>query len=168
MELPEFKEKSEIKILNRCLILITVIIILWAAGIIMYVDKKTDPTISSHPLSIIMIDTNTWKIVDPRYTNFFPETMIGSISKNTNALSIKRPTNIIKPMFENREVYNVKDFVIINYFYVEGIIIEKAGDNYTVMYKDHNHVLQCITISKDFLLSPTSRNSISPFSLLID
>jgi hypothetical protein len=160
------KDKTELIILNRWLIVLSVIIIIWAAGIIMYVDKKT--SISNHPLPIIMIDVDTGKIIDPAYTNLFHDSVIGMVSKTFNISEVECSTNISKPMFEQKDNYNIGDFVIINYFYVEGIVSEKSGNEYTVIYKDHNHVLQKIKLSKEFLLSPTSRNSISPVSLLVD
>lgn len=160
------KDISELRDLNRWLIALSAIVIIWAAGIIMYMDKRTSP--SNHPLPIIMIDADTGKIIDPAYTNLFPDNVIGTMPKNVNMSEIKDSDNATKPLFEKKDSYNIKDFVIINYFYVEGLIIDKSGDNYTVLYKDHNHVLQKIIISKEFLLVPTSKNSVSPVSLLVD
>lgn len=159
-------DKSELKILNRWLVVLTVAIILWAAGVIIYVDKRISPV--NHPLPIIMVDVNTGKVVDPAYTNLFHDSVIGQLAKEVSIADIKEPSNATKPLFEHKDTYNVKDFVVVNYFYVEGIIVEKSGNNYTVMYKDHNHVLQKLTISKEFLLSPTSQNSVSPVALLVD
>ena len=164
-ELP-LKDKSEIKILNRWLIALAVIIILWAAGIIMYVDKRTSP--SNHPLPIIMVDADTGKVIDPAYTNLFVHSLASEVSKNANMSDISAPENATKPLFEQKEFYNIKDFVVVNYFYVEGIIVDRSGDDYTVMYKDHNHVLQKLTLPKELLLAPTSKNSVSPVSLLVD
>lgn len=160
------KDKTEIKTLNRWLIALAVIIILWAAGIIMYVEKRTSP--SNHPLPIIMVDADTGRVIDPAYTNLFNNSVLNDISKTVNMSDIKAPSNATKPLFEQKDHYNIKDFVVINYFYVEGIVVNRSGNEYTVMYKDHNHVLQKIDISVEFLLSPTSQNSVSPVSLLID
>lgn len=148
------KNRSEIKSLNRWLIALVVIIIIWAAGIIMYVDKRTSS--SNHPLPIIMVDDNTGEIIDPAYTNLF------------NYSNINSQSNTIKPLFEHKDHYNVKDFVVVNYFYIGGIVIDRSGDEYTIMYKDHNKVLQKFTISGEFLLSPISQTSVSPVSLFID
>lgn len=160
------EDKTEIKTLNRWLIALAVIIILWAAGIIMYVDKRTSP--SNHPLPIIMVDVDTGKVIDPAYTNLFNNSIASKVSKNANMSDIKSPANSTKPLFEQKEFYNIKDFVVVNYFYVKGIVVERSGDDYTIMYKDHNHVLQKLTLSKELLLSPTSQNSLSPVSLLVD
>jgi hypothetical protein len=160
------QDKSDIKSLNRWLIGLTVIIIIWATVIIMYVDKKISP--SSYPLPVIMVDSDTGKVIDPAYTNLFHSSVFGEISNDVNVSDITTSNNTRKPLFEERESYNIKDFVIVNYFYVEGIIVSKSGNIYTVMYKDHNHVLQKVTLSREFLLAPTSHNSVSPLSLLID
>jgi hypothetical protein len=164
--LQDRSDRSDIKSLNRWLIGLAVVIIIWAAGIIMYVDKKTSP--SNYPLPVIMVDSITGKVIDPAYTNLFHNSIFGEISNDVNISDIKTSKNAVKPLFEEKDSYNIKDFVIVNYFYVEGIVVNKSGNIYTIMYKDHNHVLQKVTLSKEFLLSPTSHNSVSPLSLLID
>jgi hypothetical protein len=164
---PIINDTLEIKTLNRWLITLAVVIILWAAGIIMYVDKRTSPS-DNHPLPIIMVDADTGKVIDPAYTNLFNNSLSNDHSKPVNMSDVRAPNNATKSLFEQKEHYNIRDFVVINYFYVEGIVIDRVGDEYIVMYKDHNHVLQKLSISAKFLLSPTSQNSVSPVSLLID
>lgn len=161
-------EKTELKTLNRWLIFLMVIAIIWTAGVLLYVDNRTAPT--NHPLPIIMVDSVTGKIVDPAYTNLFITQAIGLPVQNKNISNfIEKTNNVTKPMFEQKASYEIKELVVVNYFYVEAIVVTKVGtSSYTVMYKDHNHVLQLVTLPKELLLSPTSQYSVSPVSLLVD
>lgn len=147
--------------LNKWLAGLVGAIIVWTIGVLFYIDNKIEP--KSPPINtIILVDKETGKIINPAYTNLFlPQFVKSSNTNKSTQNSINR-----KPAFEHKDTYSVEEFVIINYFYVEGIVVEKSGDLYTVMYKDHNHTLQKVTVTKELLLSPTSY--ISPVSLLVD
>lgn len=157
-------DNKELKTLNRGLLILSVLIIAWATIVLIYINRS----ISSSSSPFIVVDFNSGKLVDPTNTNMLHESVINSISHTVNMLDTNVFSNASVPSFEQRDSYNIKDFVIINYFYVEGIVVDKSGNMYTVMYKDHNHVLQKVVVSKDLLISPTFKSSISPISLLID
>lgn len=160
----DINDKSEIKSLNKKLIALAIIIVIWAVSVIMYVDKKASSFNDSSP--IVLVDVDTGKVIGPIYTNTFNTPISEEVLKNVDMSGIRTPNNETKLLFEKKESYNIKEFVVISYFYIGGIITDKNGNDYTVMYKDHNHTLQKITITKDFLLSPTSQKSTSPAPLL--
>ena len=163
----------QLKNLNEWLGVLVVFIILWSIGLLLYVDQKVDST-ANHPLPVIVVDGPSGRINNAAYTNLFPPSMnvkAGTIETRPPRVVNSTKTNVVtapKPMFETRDSYEIREFVIVNYFYVEGIVTEKKGDDYTVMYKDHNHVLQKVTVPKSFLLVPTSYNNVNPVSLLVD
>lgn len=101
-----------------------------------------------------MVDAATGKITNSAYSNLFPPQFVSTNSAGA------------APIYEQKGSYDVKDLVIVNYFFVEGIVVDKQGNNYTVMYKDHNRVLQKITVPKEFLLSPTADVKLNPAVLL--
>ena len=71
-------------------------------------------------------------------------------------------------LYEQKDSYKVEDFVIINYFFIEGIVSSKSGNNYSVMYKGEDGVLQTINVPQSMLLVPTSATYVNPFVLLSD
>ncbi len=131
----------------------------------MIVDKKTEKALQVHP--VVVIDPNTMA-VNSSYTN-----LIHPIALRTN-IPINNASTVVtnvpaKPMFEQRDSYEVGDFVVVNFFYVETIVIEKLPkDYYRVMYKNHVHTLETLVLHKQFLIHPTSYNVVSPVSLLVD
>jgi uncharacterized protein YpmB len=70
--------------------------------------------------------------------------------------SVNSTNEIAKPMLEQKDSYKKMDFVIINYFFVTGLVVDRQGNNYTIIYKDRNRVLQKVIVPKELLLSPTS------------
>lgn len=149
------KDTVQLKNLNRWLLALVGFIIVWSVGIFFYIDKKPDPT--KPPIPVIMIDPTTGKVTNVAHAKIVPTTFV-SLPKTTNEVS--------KPMYEQKDSYEKMDFVIINYFFIAGLVVEKQGDNYTVMYKDYNRVLQRVIVPKEFLLSPTSAMAVNPASLL--
>ena len=156
MEETVSSDSIKIKQLNRWLILLVVFIVIWTIGLFVYVHNKSEPTIKPHT-PVIVVDSATGKITNGTYSNLFPRAMTTPVAS----------TNSNKPAFEVKEQYQVMDFVVINYFFIEGLIIAKNGnDDYTVMYKDHNRTLQTIVVNRELLLSPSPGTLINPASLL--
>lgn len=168
-EIPNLNEDETstkvIKKLNNWLTVLMIFMILYSIGMFIVIDQKTNKALQMHP--VVMFDPNTMTVNSPAYTN-----LIHPIALRTNIPTDPTPsaTNTpAKPMFEQRESYEVGDFVVINFFYVETIVIERLpNDQYRLMYKNHEHTLETIVLHKQFLLYPTSYNVVSPVSLLVD
>ena len=147
------RDQTNFTTLNRWLIALVIGIIIWIIGIVILIEQKADRTIMSTP---------------PVIPKILSSNVVASATATVTTIK-SNSFNKVKPLFEQKKSYDVQDVIIINHFWVEGIVVEKLNENtYTIMYKDHNHVLQKITLPKEFLLSPTSKNSISPISLLVD
>lgn len=158
-------EEKRVRRLNRWMIILVSFMVLYSILMLVIIDQKTERAmqLQSHP--VVMIDPNTMSITSTAYTNLIHPVAL----HNTTNIPPVPITNSAKPMYEQRDKYEIGDFVVINYFYVEGIIIEKlSGDVYKILYKDHNHTLQKIELHKQFLLYPTSYNVVNPVSLLVD
>jgi len=151
----------ELKKLNKWLLALVVFIVVWSVGLLLYVDQRVDHVRSTTP-AIITVDTHSGKISNPAHMNLFPPAMQ---TKQTKELT---NGNLSKPVYEQKQTYEVMDFVVINYFFINGLIAEKSGDEYVVLYKDHNHVLQKVTVPRTLLLSPTSYYGVSPAALIGD
>lgn len=149
------KDTAQLKTLNRWLLGCLVFIIVWSVAIFFYVNKKTE---EKSPIPVIMVDPTTGKITNVSYTNLFPANFVAPTPTATN--------QVVKPMYEQKDSYEKMDFVIINYFFVSGLVVDKNGDNYTVMYRDYNRVLQKIIVPKELLLAPTETAPVNPAALL--
>jgi hypothetical protein len=165
METPQEQENASveksIKKLNVWLGIMVGFIVLYSIVMLITIDQKTEKALQMHP--VVMIDPATLALTSDSYTN-----LIHPIALRP-PLTTNAPTIDPKPMFEQKESYEIGDFVVVNFFYVETIIVEKLPkDYYRLMYKDHEHVLQTIDLHKQFLLAPTSYNVVSPVSLLVD
>jgi len=146
------EDTNKLKNLNRWMIVLLVFIIVWSIGILFVFNKPTTTSADTTPIALI--------------DNYF-----GKINNNNriNLVHQKSSTNnIYRAMYEQKTSYELMDFVVINYFFIEGLITEKHGNDYVVMYKDHNRVLRTITVPTELLLVPTSYNVVNPFSLLSD
>lgn len=128
------KEKTEMRKLNRGLIVVVVFLILWITYLVIYVDKRTETFNNSTP--IVMIDADTGKIIE--FTN-----IVNQID-NFNGIS---------PLGKQSS-YNISDLVIVNFFNIRGVVTGKDGNEYVVVYKDTNNVLRKITLPVELLLSP--------------
>lgn len=147
-------DSTQLKNLNRWLIGLVAFMLIWTAGILAYVDKK--PEKEMPPIPVISIDPHTGKITNVAHSRLLPKTINVPFS----------PTNS-SPMFIQKDNYEKMDFVIINYFFVAGIVVDsQAGGNYTILYKDANRCLQRIVVPREFLLVPTSAYGVNPTSLL--
>lgn len=136
-------ETTQITILNRWLIGLVVFIIVWSSSMFFYMKPR--PDVSATPPAITLSSNSTV------YSNSVP---LKSLVKNTNT---------VNPEFVKKDSYVPQEIVVINYFYVKAIVLEKHGKNYKVMYEDFNRDLQITTIPGDMLLSPTSAAA-NPFS----
>ena len=140
------KDTSELKTLNRWLVVLFVIVILWAAFTIMYVDKRTSSLNKTYP--IVMVDTNG-QTVNKLYTNILISINI-PITPQTN-VNITNTNYLTFPDVNLSRKINVMDIVTIPYFNTTAIVVEKIKDGYVLLYKDKNDVLQKITLSRAFL-----------------
>lgn len=162
MNVPDDTNQSELNKLNFWLKIIVTLFICWSVGVLYYVKVKTENIIEKD-IPVIVIDTQTGKLKNIGYSNLFHPTVISNIF-STNTLNTSTPS----PMYIQKKTYDVLDFVIVNYFFVEGIVIERDGNNYTIMYKNHEHTLVRTIIPGSMLLVPTSNAGVSPVSLLVD
>ena len=150
----ETPDEKKVRSSNFWYILLVAFIVLWMTGAYIYLDKKTDVTIGNPP--VIVLDA----VNGIDMTNFF--------RANPSQTQLYPTNNIPRPMFEVRENYNLGDVVVVKYFYVEAVVLEKqAGDSYVIMYKDHNHTLQKIAIPRTLLMYPAD-GVLNPVSLLVD
>lgn len=149
VETPDEKRIRNFNFWNAILI---IFIVIWLAGAFVYLDKKTDIKNPNPP--IVVLDSADGLVL-------------------SNMFSLGEKTNQVFPdvtsKFELREKYDVGDIIVVKFFYVEGVIMEKntTSDSYTIIYKDHNHVLQLITLPRQFLLYPKA-GVLNPVSLLVD
>lgn len=172
-------EKS-IKNLNRWLAILVSFVVFYSAAMLAIIDRKSDIAMQIQTQPVLMIDPMTMGINSTVYSNLVHPSFLRSTNVLSNVVtSVKPPTDqnasaalsttAPKPMFEQKDSYEVGDFVVVNFFYVEVVVTKKVDkDNYEVMYKNHEHTLSKIVLNKQFLLSPTSYNVVSPVSLLVD
>jgi hypothetical protein len=146
-------DSTQLKNLNRWLIGLVAFMLIWTVGILAYVDKK--PEKEMPPIPVIRIDPHTGKITNVAHSKLVPKTSAVKFS----------PTNS-SPVFVQKDSYEKMEFVIINYFFVSGIVVDSSAGNYTIMYRDANRCLQKIEVPREFLLSPTSAYGVNPTSLL--
>lgn len=149
-------ESKEVKNLNRWLIALVIFVTIWSLGIFVYVGQKVEVPATEESISALVVGGYTGKIVSTSYTNLFALTQTnknGTVSTNEIA------------HYEHRDVYKKLDFVIIDHFFIEGIVVDKSGDNYTVLYKDRNRSLQRIIVPKTLLLIPAPSTWVNPYEL---
>lgn len=130
-------------------------IVIWVTGAYFCLSKKPDLSLTN-------------SLLDSKPTNF--ENLFTFFP--TNNSFIHRGQSLTNPLsasiFYTKHSYKPGDVVIVKYFHVQAVILEKVGqDSYCIIYKDHNHVLQKIVLPKIFLLFP-SVGILPLFSLLID
>lgn len=156
----ESEDERRVRTINVWHFVLIVFIVIWMAGAYLYLNKKTELSLVTPPVLLVNGSNSNLDL-----TNFF------GLAATNNPLipSIKPLTNsTASPMFETKPRYDAGDVVVVKYFYVQAVIVEKVGqDSYAILYKDHNHVLQKIVLPKAFLLS-LSAGTLNPFSLLID
>jgi hypothetical protein len=143
-------DSHQLKNLNRWLAGLVVFIIIWTVGVLAVVKKKDEP--QPHT-PVVTVNESSGKVTNPTYVNLFPK-------------GIAAPVIPKNPAYQRKEVYQAMDLVIINYFFVEAIVIERNGENYTVMYKDENRVLQKVIVPRELLMSPSPGTVVNPASLI--
>ncbi len=148
-------ENKEIKNLNRWLIALAIFVTIWSIGIFIYVSQKVEPS-DSNPVPPIVMDGSSNKIANIIHTNPIP---FKTLTENN-----------LPPqsMYVQKDVYKKNEVVIINYFFVEGIVMDRSGDNYTIMYKDRSGTLQRIIVPKTLLLVPSSYAWMNPAGLIAE
>ena len=146
-------DSAQLKQLNRWLLLLVVFIAIWSIGVVFYVQKRTEKPESPN-IPLVQVDLNSGKITNASHANIVPKPVAG-VSPS-------------KSVYRQKETYQLMDFVIINYFFVEGMVIEKDknGETYTVLYKNYEGTLQKITVPRDFLIVPSEGTVVNPASLL--
>lgn len=95
----------------------------------------------------------------PLNTNYFTDSLLVS---NFNVTNI---TNNTLLMYTEENSYSPGDIVVIKYFNITGIVLEKASPKkYKILYKNQDNSLMIIELPIEFLLKPT-RESLMPRSL---
>ena len=156
----DIHDKTKLKRLNVWLGILVVSIILWTIGIFVYMEKRITSVIAK-TIPLVLVNTSTGKIDSTLYSNMFPANMVSS---NTNVLT----NTIASHIFKERTEFDQYEMVIIKYFYIPALVMEKSNNKYILIYKDHNHILQPITLPIEMLLSPSSSDFVNPISLLVD
>jgi hypothetical protein len=149
-KLAEMTDEKKVQSSNFWNFLLIAFIVLWMVGAYLYLDGKSDVAMDISP--VVVLDS----VTSLNLTNFF------------QASSTNFPVG--KSAFINKEKYSYGELVIVKAFYVEALVIEVppiGGTDYTLLYKDHNHVLQKIILPKTMLMSPVN-GGIDPVSLLVD
>lgn len=139
--------------------LLMAFIVVWMVGAYIYLDQKSDANVAAPP--VVVLDTAD----GINLTNLFQ-------SSPTNMQLVKRTSDPSKPskaMFELKPKYSLGDVVVVKYFYVEAIVVgtPAMGDEYIILYKDHNHTLQKISLPRMFLMAP-AEGVLNPVSMLVD
>jgi hypothetical protein len=130
--------------------LLIAFIVVWVVGAYFFLDNS--PVAIPNPVPILDASGGL------DLTNLF-----GLLS--TNELIIPKP-----PAFEVRDKYVFGDIVVVKFFYIHAVVLEKSSfgsDSYTILYKDRNHVLQKVVLSRDLLMAPAN-GTVNPISLLVD
>lgn len=147
--------EKKVKSINIWHFLLITFIVLWMAGAYIYLNKKTNLSISNAPVLLI----------DGGGTNFFRVS-----DTNTPIFSTNISTNPFPPppIFEVKPKYEVGDVVIVKFFYVKAVVVGKdTSDYYEILYKDQERTLHKITLPRVFLMSPAP-GVLNPVSLLVD
>jgi len=153
---PVAKEKDTVQLqnLNRWLIALVAFMLVWTVGIFFFMNsKKLETQLPAIP--VISVDPTTGKITNVLHSNLFPKGFTSSPAATNTT-----------PLFVQKSTYVKMEYVIINYFFVAGIVVDVQGDAYTVMYRDANRCLQKVVVPKELLLVPTSASGVNPASLL--
>ena len=150
-------DERKLRSVNFWYVLLLSFIIVWMCGAYLYLYTKTENS-ASPPIVLIEgggVDLNS-------ISNLFS---VNAPPVSTNDLKGA------KPLFVTKEDYSIGEVVIVKYFYVEAVVIDKSipnGSAYTLLYKDHNHTLRTIKLSKTLIMAPADTGSLNPVSLLVD
>lgn len=152
-------DNQELATLNKWIVGSIIFIAIWMLASTYYLVQKVD-VISKKPIPVLVVDGSNGTFIDMEHSNVFTK-----VIPKTNAIALSEKSS---PMFEQKSSYEINDLVIINYFFIEGIVVDKNSDDYTIMYKDHNRRLDKITVSKSLLFIPNSKTWINHASLLAE
>lgn len=157
--------QKELNKLNIIMGIIIVFIIVWGTWRL-YQTNLTDDTHSESEPPVMIMDYLTGQFTNT--SNFILPDLNFSITNQFQIPDSNFKTNVpsVKPYFETKKSYKKMEYVIINYYYVPALVLESDGDDYTVLYRDRNRVLQKITLPREMLLTPTSNYVVDPLSLL--
>ena len=151
---PETDDEKKMRSINSWYFVLVVFIIIWVIGAYVYLDKKADMSLNHPP--VVVLDSADG-------------IMLSNMFKVSGTNMQLFPPTSKQEMFEVREKYQFGDVVVVKFFYVEAVVLEKSAtsDQYTVMYKDHNHALQKISLPRTMLMYPRD-GVLNPVSLLVD
>lgn len=153
---PETSDEKKIRSINFWHFVLVLFIVLWMGGAYIYLDKKTE---IANRLPLVLIGDAASGV---NMTNFF------QVNPTNSSLF---PTNyIFKQPFRMKTEHRFGDVVVVKFFYVEAVVLEKSSptsDYYDIVYKDHNHVLQKISLPAEMLMVPVD-GMLNPVSLLVD
>lgn len=150
----ETSDEKRVKNGNFWYVILIAFIVLWMFGAYYYLHTKNQ--LNTNPPVVVLDSTSGIDI-----GGFFRTNPISSKLSLTNS-------SLVQPMYGVRSHYDVGDIIIVKYFYVEAVVLGKnAGDSYVVLYKDHNHTLQRVSLPRIMLLSPVD-GVLNPASLLVD
>lgn len=156
---PTTPDEKKVRSFGIWQFLLVTFIVLWMVGAYVFLEQKTRSNSTTIPV-VVLDNVNG---VD--FSNF---TKIGS---NTSTIYFTKKNELNnRPDFECKDNYSMGDIVVVKYFYVEAVVIDKSlpsGNAYTILYKDHNHVLQKIILPKEMLMAP-AEGVLNPVSLLVD
>jgi hypothetical protein len=141
-------EEKKLKSINLWYILLLSFILIWVAGAYIFLYKKTDAAYLNPP-PIVLVE-GLEGVSQKTFTNIF------QINQTNTSNIISDVTT--KPLFETKDHYELGDVIVVRYFYIKGVVIDRSypgGDTYTVLYKDHGHTLRTIKLPKEFLMTPT-------------
>ena len=146
----QYIEKS-IKKLNRWLIGLIVFIIVYSLLVLYIITPTIVP--DNHSNISMGIDSIS-------YSNINNPVILQT---NLISLVITNITPVFSTMFTQKDSYEIGDFVIVNFFYIEGIIIEKISTNrYKVLYRNNFRALTTVVLRKELLLVPVSFSDKKP------
>ena len=133
-------------------------IVTWMLGAYIILEQKSEHIIDNPPV-IVLDEAGQINMMSNMFTLGTNRQLFPPVGAATND----------SPKFEVRQKYNYGDIVVVKYFYIEAIVIEKysVGDKYIILYKDHNHQLQTISLPRTMLMAP-AEGVLSPVSMLVD
>lgn len=106
-------------------LLLLVLMVSWVAGSYLYLNHQSKE--------------NKEINIEETLTNLFP-----SIPQQPSHLR-----------FRVKEKYEIGEIVFVKFFRIQAVIIEPVNtENYVVLYRDRNYVLQRVTLPKEMLLVP--------------
>ena len=152
-------DEKKVKNIGVWHFILVAFIVIWMAGAYVFLEQKTRTIVANPP--VVVLDSTAG--ID--FSNF------AQIGTNASRIYLSKDNEQRnRPDFEVKERYEIGEIIVVKYFYVEAVIVDKTlpiGNAYTILYKDHNHVLQKITLPREMLMAP-AEGVLNPVSLLVD